>query len=243
MKLLFLTLISFSAFGSDWMPLSNIQSNSSQAYQLESDCKKSGEQCLDVGDEPEIVKLGFFTLSDIMEDDHEKPLWGSRSMVESCDGEEDCKAKALLKECSQDREAYYNAEYSETWCNKIVGYIQKPSGRKTIQTDQQALSAHKSFEALKTQMANAKNKVKALRECLAGVIDLLVLRNASKNLTTAQVDQMVQTYQPIMSLLQAVSGVTAKEKILAASADGVFITEGDKSALTQEIDKCLLLAQ
>lgn len=231
--------ISFTTMASNWMPVSKIESKSSQAYQLESECKKSGEQCLDIGDEPLVVTKGFFTLSEVTEDDLSEPLWGSRSMIESCDGEDDCKIKAVEKNCADEREAFYNADYSETWCNKIVGYMQKSTGVKSILIDLQALVAYKTAANLKAIFAAQRSYVSKLRECLAGVIDLLVLRNSSKLLSTAQVEQMVQTYQPIMALLQAVSGVTAKEKILAVSADGVLITEGDKVALTQEIDKCL----
>lgn len=56
MKFLFLAfLISFSAMASNWMPVSKIQSQSVQAYQLESECLKTGEQCIDVGDDPRVV--------------------------------------------------------------------------------------------------------------------------------------------------------------------------------------------
>lgn len=240
MKTILITLlISFSALASNWMPISKIESKSSQAYQLELDCLKTGEQCIDVGSEPYAISLGFGILTPILEDDFENPIWGSRSMIVKCADETDCIAIHETRECVDGRTSFYSVDDLEVWCNKIVGYQQKDFGKKSFSIDTAAFNSYKATQSAIAQGSAIRNQIKSLRECLAGVIDLLVLRNASKNLTTEQVDQMVQTYQPIMALLQAVSGVTAKEKIQAVSADGVLVTENDKIALTQEIDKCL----
>jgi hypothetical protein len=240
MKILFLLLlVSFSAMASNWMPLSVIQSRGVSAFSLESDCSKTGEQCFDVGVSPEAVKLGYYSIENEMIDDHSAPIWGSRSMVEACSGESDCQAKALAKECTGGREPFYNAEYSETWCNKIVGYEKIASGRKTFSIDQAALQSYKNIEYSKAQLEAGIQMAQRLQNCGERVMALMLVRNQPKKLSTGQVKQLVAVYSNIKELLESGSLLSAKEEIQSVSADGVLVTENDKAALTQELDKCL----
>lgn len=222
MKYLFLLLISLNCFASNWMPESLIDSHSNQAFQIQSSCEAVHSKCFDIGDEPEIVTRGFVT---VIND------WGAESEIEECSSESDCTTKLESKSCLDGLQKFSSNDFTRVYCIQFLG--------KKIEKN---LSGFASYKAVKAQLAvfvTGKNTVKELRECLAGVIDLLVLRNSSKNLNQNQVEQMVQTYGPIMDLLHAVSGHTAKAKIQEVSADGVLVTEGDKIALTQEIDRCL----
>jgi wobble nucleotide-excising tRNase len=74
--------------------------------------------------------------------------------------------------------------------------------------------------------------------CGKDTMAYLLVRNAQKQLSTAQVKQLVEAYATIKSLLESGSLTTAKEEISAAVADGVIVTEADKTALNQFIDGC-----
>lgn len=176
MKYLFLAFITLTAMASNWVPESKIQSHSSQAYQLESECLKSGELCFDVGDEPEIVSAGFASVSE----------------------------------------------------SELV-------------TDEEGFLAYKAGKLQQSNMAAALAAAKKIRNCGESVIDLILVRNQAKGLSTSQVKIMVGTYAPIQGLLTSGSLVSAKEEILNVTADGVLVTEGDKTALAARIDECLAL--
>lgn len=234
--LLIIVLFSINSFAG-FVAESKINQCDRIDYTSPSTCQESeSESCYQVPNDS--GECGIFKLQDILIDDLSNPIWGSRSMVEPCIDENDCKARHEAKVCTDGRSSFYSIDDLEVWCNKIVGYQKIVTGKEMV-VDQTLKFQKDAEKAVAQAIANARSQVKALRECLAGVIDLLIIRNSTKNLTVEQVDQMVQTYQPIMALLQAVSGVTAKEKIQEVSADGVLVTENDKIALTQEIDKCL----
>ena len=126
------------------MPVSKIQAQSSQGFQIKETCETiSREQCLDVGNEPEIISLGFFTLEDVTEDDLDNPIWGTRSMVEQCADLADCLVIHSAKECAEDRQSYYSEDDLEVWCNKVVGYQQRVVGKSLVK-DQVSFDSHKS---------------------------------------------------------------------------------------------------
>lgn len=223
----------------NWMPVSGIQSGKMEGYSLQSDCvAQKAEQCIDVGEEPAVVEEGFVSLEDVFEDDLSSPIWEAKSEVEACEGEEDCRLKLVSKFCEQEKKSFISEDFTEVYCTQIVGYNQKVGSKKLV-INTAGWNQLKQERAQKAQAQAIKNQVKSLRECLAGVIDTLVIRNASKGLTKPQVKQMVQAYQPIMALLQSASGATARDEILAVNADGLLVTEADKTALVLEIDKCL----
>ena len=99
--------------------------------------------------------------------------------------------------------------------------------------------AFKSSESQKAQVESGIAKAQNLRACGERVMALMLVRNQPKNLTTAQVKQVVSTYSSIKSLLGSGSLVSAREEILAVTADGVLVTDTDKTALASEVDKCL----
>ena len=74
-------------------------------------------------------------------------------------------------------------------------------------------------------------QTKALR-----VIALIGHLNEQKNLTQEQVISFAQTYSGIQLMLLGLSIPTARAMIAAVVADGVIVTEADKTALLAEID-------
>jgi len=222
MKFLILLLVSLTASASNWMPLSKIQSQSLQAYQLEEDCTKLGEQCLDVGDEPEIVKEGFTSLQDNY----------SKSEVESCLDEADCQSKHEAKICTDSGEtSIKNLELLEVYCSKFLS--------KSLVKDNSGWSGFKAGKATEAQLEAGISLATNLRKCGERVMALMLVRNQPKGLTTTQVKQLVSAYASIKGLLESGSLASAKEEIQAVTADGVLVTNADKTALSAEIDKCL----
>lgn len=221
MKFLILFL-SLSAQASNWMPISKIDAQSNQAYQLESECQRqSGEQCLDVGNEPQKVALGFASAEDHY----------LKENTESCLDEIDCEQTFQNLSCNEDYQKIKNLDLLQVYCTKLVG--------KKLVLDEASWQAYQSAQNLASQQLQALNQAKSMRQCGSSVMDLVLVRNAPKALTTEQVKQLVVTMNPIKSLLETGSLVTAKEEVQAISPDGIIITEADKVAVTAAIDSCL----
>ena len=116
---------------------------------------------------PENFKCETFSEQDIMVDDKTKPNWGTRSKIGSCEGESDCKSKALLLECLDNRISYYNEEYSEVWCNKIIDYQKKKSGEKHFSIDPNKKALYEAeLLTLKTARNDTQNALKAIKNKL-----------------------------------------------------------------------------
>jgi hypothetical protein len=77
-------------------------------------------------------------------------------------------------------------------------------------------------------------------ECGKSTQRLLLIRNAQKSpaLNTTQIKALVALSVPMKALLDTGSLVSAQEEIASFVADGVVITEADKTALIQHIDGC-----
>lgn len=239
MKHIILSLILFSnlVHAENWLNHSKIKSGSVEAYSLKSDCERiSGEECFDLGDNPSSV----FSEVDVEVDDTSKPLY-SKSEIQSCASIGECDQIHSSKTCSNELEtSIKNYELLEVYCSRFLGYEKKLE--KTIQLDSQKLSAWQSQEANKaTERAREMAIQTALKriECGKRVIGLLVVRNASKTLTTAQIGQINTVYAPIKGLIDTGSLVTAKEQMQAITPDGLLITTEDKNDLIQEITKCI----
>lgn len=217
--LLILIFISFESFAG-FVAGSKINQCDRADYISPSLCsEKEGEKCFKVPNDS--GECGIFKLVDT--------YGGPRKSVDDCTSEANCKALLSQKVCLSSQAAFIDENYKFVYCMDKIG--------KEISIDDQLKTQKDSEKSQATAIANVRAQVKRLRECLAGVVDTLVIRNASKNLTETQVEQMVVKYQPIIDLLYAVSGATAKTKIIAVQPDSL-ITEADKTALVQEIDKC-----
>lgn len=83
-------------------------------------------------------------------------------------------------------------------------------------------------------MVDAKSAI----DCGLKVKSRMLVQNASKSLTDTQKINILSTYSTIDALLSAGSLATARVEILAVTADGVMVTEADKTALVAELDLC-----
>lgn len=239
MKYLILTLLLFTkiSFAENWLNQTKIKSGSGEAYSLKADCERiSGEVCFDLGGNPSSI----FSEIDIEVDDNSKPIY-SKNEIQPCVSDASCDLIFLTKTCTNPQESLIkNYDLQEVYCSRFLSYEKKL--QKSIALDSQKLSAWQTQEVVKNQAGQKEAGVQvAIRkiDCGKRVIALLVLRNAPKGLTTAQVAQLNSVYAPIKGLLETASLVTAKQYIEATVADGVIITEADKVDLANETQKCI----
>ena len=211
MKFSILLLLSLSAYGSNWVPISKIQSQSPQAYQLESECLKTGEQCLDIGDEPQALSLGFVSL----EDNYLK------SDAQDCADESDCDTKFVALACSQnDWTKIKNLELLQVYCVKLAG--------KKLVKDVSGFNAHKASEQSKAQINQIiANGAKADADCKR-VLHLIGGFNLLPGRTSAQAGEMAATFADAKAKLQDGRPGAAKAAIQAIPVDGVLVTQSMK---------------
>lgn len=125
---------------------------------------------------------------------------------------------------------------------EISPYI--PAWVETIPARTEVIPAEYLKEILDTDAQDAEEiQEQKLQEKIklidAGkrVIALFNLRNETKSLTGEQIAQLVTTFASIKGLLETGSLKTAKYLIGQVVADGVIVTDGDKTALIAELDK------
>ena len=235
--LLSLAIFTVTTHAENWLNHSKIKSGSVEAFSLKSDCERiSGEKCFDIGEYPSSV----YSEVDVEVDDYSKPNY-LKADTQSCLSESDCSAKFLALVCSQnDYEKIKNLDLLQVYCSKFVGYDKKLE--KSIALDSAKVSALNAQKAIEAQAATKEAGIQfALKriECGKRVIGLLVLRNSTKTLTTANVAQINTVYAPIKGLIDTGSLITAKEQMELITPDGTLITQEDKNELVQEINKCL----
>jgi hypothetical protein len=158
----------------------------------------------------------------------------AKENTEACSSMEDCDAKFILLSCGQGFEAIKNYELLEVYCIKP---IMKVEGKKLVNNPTKQL-AYEQAQLAKAQLASALALAEKAQVCGRSAMALLLVRNASKNLSTAQVKTMVANYASVKQLLESGSLTSAQEEISAVVADGVLITEADKSALIAHINGC-----
>jgi hypothetical protein len=235
-SILTILIISNISHGANMAPVSEVEKKILDCeYPLTSSGSCQGS-CIEIKKE---FNCKYSELADEEIDDYSKPTWATRSMVEVCSGQADCEQKVSDKVCVDERHALTDAEFTETWCNKITGYEQVLSGNKIIVENATKKAAYETAKAASDAMEAAIEQAYKAINHGKRVIALLVVRNASKGLTTAQIEQMNLTYSEIKNLLETGSLVTAKEKIELITPDGTIVTESDKTALVSEINKFL----
>lgn len=235
MKYLFLIFFSITAQASNFIPVSSVVNNTNAGYSLLSDCQKASaphEVCADIGDQP----VSTYEVYTYQVDDESKPNF-SKNNIEICTDIEDCKLKVQSKICLNSEYAIYTPAL-ELYCTKIISYEQKTM--KSIRQSSVLLSSYIAQKALKEadelQEQKLQEKIKLI-DAGKRVIALLNLRNESKALTGEQIAQMVSTFAQIKGLLETGSLKTAKYAISQVVADGVVVTNEDKTALIAELDK------
>lgn len=115
--------------------------------------------------------------------------------------------------------------------------IMKVDGKKLVESPVKK-AAREAAMAIKAQQDAALASAMKAMDCGKSAQATMLVRNASKNLTTAQVKQIVATYAPIKGLLDTGSLQSAVEEIQAIQADGVLVTESDKEAIIAHINQC-----
>lgn len=230
MKFLILFLISFNLYA-NYIPESQVENCDSKTVWMKR--SKCGANCIKLD---KSYNCNYSELEDEMIDDAENPIWATRSMVEACSGQSDCEQKLADKVCVDERRAFTNAEFTETWCNKITGFAQKLSGRKIIVENSTKKSSYESDKAAKAaQEAALDSQFKDMdfgKELYAKVM----LLNKSKGLSKAQRKQLRKDLKDIRDDLADGDICSAREDISALVADGTLIREEDKTAVLALID-------
>lgn len=236
MKFLIIALLfSLTANASNFIPVSSVLNNTQAGYSLLADCQKASaldEVCVDISSNP----IKTYEIYTYLADDETKPIY-SKSSIELCADLDDCRLKIQTKTCLNDESPVFTLEL-ELYCTKLTGYQQKTL--KSIRQSSALLTEHLTQKALKDaeviQEQKLQEKIKLI-DAGKRVVALLNLRNEPKNLTGEQIGQMVTTFASIKGLLETGSLKTAKYLIGQVVADGVIVTESDKTALIAELDK------
>lgn len=253
MKILILLFIFTASASAGWVKQSEITGAGAKNVYLKK--KYCGSDCVKI---PTGYNKNYYDLEDEYIDDPQKPIWATRSMIESCSGEDACKALALSKmqktpvdcvaddtrldcqsqKCTDYRTSFYNAEYSEVWCNKISGFEKKLSGRKILSRNESKKTQFETTEAAKKADEMAMAAASKALDCGKKVISRMLLQNKPKSLSKAQVRNLVKTYKDIKNLLDTGSLESAREDILAVTLNPPIVTQADKDALVAELDAC-----
>lgn len=112
------------------------------------------------------------------------------------------------------------------------------TGNKILVESQQRKSEYESAQSAKTQLEYAMVTARKSQSCGNDTMAYMLVRNAPKGLSNSQKISLVETYSTIKALLETGSLESAKLQITAAVADGVVVTESDKTALNAYIDGC-----
>lgn len=202
---------------SNWMTLSEIQKKGVQGYSMEADCERSGEQCLDVGEEPTIVSTGFA----LVEDD-----WGPEIDPQSCDGEESCQSLNQTKNCFS-LEKFISADYSRVYCVEKI---------KKLVKDLPGFTSYKNVLLVKAQTEALIANGKKAREACQRVLDLIGGFNLLPGRTSDQAGQMTASFAEAKQLLQDGRPLAAKIAIQAIPVDGVLVTQTMKDLAISQLE-------
>lgn len=233
-------LFSANAFSATFFPVGK---NGAKAFYIEKGKCETIEEavCYDVSGKD----LRFYLLQSTEVDDLSKPIFKTQYNVDSCDNPEECGVLAVNKAATcTDAQGDYAGWAENTilpgykvFCTGIEGYEKKTV--VDLALDAELQSQVLAADAVKTANETAMQTVKRRMACGKNVQATMVLRNASKNLTTEQVKSFAATYAEIKSLLDTASLVTAKAEVEAIAPDGTLVTNDDKTAIIQAIDACL----
>ena len=170
MKLLLLILIllfSFSSFAG-YVKESELQKSCDQVRHFKSNKKDCVGKCYSITKDYKCKTHSFYP---IMVNDLENPNWGTRSMIENCFNETDCKNKIKTHACIDDRHAIYGLMQTEPgdeweyWCNKILDYPQIDSGLKELKEDPIKKAAYLAGKkAIKDAEKEEKDLIKSLKD-------------------------------------------------------------------------------
>lgn len=237
MRLILLLLLSLNSFAANFVSPRIVDGVLPQAYELQKECERVEQvDCVDIANNP--VKIYETYLNP--EDDLTKPVYAAASNVTPCASEQAC-LDLFATLCVEPLEPYYQVIEGgfQAYCTRIVGYEPKDVTRIRISEAKQTLyQAELVLKAQAAAFAAADAQASKAMECGNSAQRLLLIRNASKTLTTAQIKSLVAATASMKALLDTGSLNSAQEEIAAFTADGVIITEADKTALIQHINGC-----
>jgi hypothetical protein len=182
------------------------------------ECKaRSQEQCLDIGDEPEILSAGFVQLQND---------WGPEQEVELCDGQMLCQSALEQKTCSSSLQKFISADFTKVYCVELLG--------KHLVKDLSGFSGYKAGKIAQAQIESLISNGKKAREACQRVLDLIGGFNLLPGRTSDQAGQMVSAFAEAKAALQDGRPTAAKVAIQAIPVDGVLVTQQMKDlALVQ----------
>jgi hypothetical protein len=151
-----------------------------------------------------------------------------------CTDELDCDAKFIELSCSLDEEKIKNYDLLSVYCAKPIYKIE---GKKLVESASKK-AAYEAAQASKKQLEIELLMVQKARDCGSRAINVMSLRNAKKGLSKEQRKQILTIYEDIKNMLDVGSLDNAKDAITSAIADGVLITEQDKTAMIEAIVSC-----
>ena len=152
----------------------------------------------------------------------------------SCSDIADCDAKFIELSCSLDEEKIKNYDLLSVYCAKP---IYKIDGKKLVENAEKK-AAYEAAQASKKQLEIELVQVQKARDCGSRAINVMSLRNAKKGLSKEQRKQILTIYEDIKNMLDVGSLDNAKDAINSATADGILITEADKSSMIESIVGC-----
>lgn len=146
---------------------------------------------------------------------------------------QDCDTKFAALVCAEGT-AIKNYDLLEVYCAKDV-----MKATKQFAHVEEKLTAFHAKQAASAAYNLAELQALKAMECGKYVIRMMLIRNASKSLTTAQSKETITLYRDIVSLLEVGSMKAAKEEIQAVQVNEPIATEADKNALVDGINRCM----
>lgn len=241
MKFLFLILFPLMAYAENFVSPRIVEAQLPQAYQLKADCENvEGEECVDL----DIAKLPtkVYETFSMNADDTSKPIYEAASNVSPCQSADECASIVSQSNfCPSTHLGLFRFDENkkEAYCTRIIAYQQKELRKVRVSEAKKTLyDAEVLALAQKRAYQVADAAAQKAVDCGKATQRLLLIRNAQKNLTTAQIKQMVKQYADTINLLDTGSLVSAVEEINAVQPDGVLVTTADKAALIAHINGC-----
>jgi hypothetical protein len=223
-----LCVFSTSVFAGAFAPVGKagyVEATYPKFHETKEQCEQSeGHACYEVGDCPD----KFCELVDNYALDYV-----AQRQYESCLDEADCDDKFSRIVCTEGQEIK-NYESLSVYC---AVNVMKSEGKKLVENAEKK-AAYEAAQASKKQLEIELVQVQKARDCGSRAINVMSLRNAKKGLSKLQRKQILTIYEDIKNMLDVGSLDNAKDAINSATADGILITELDKSSMIESIVGC-----
>lgn len=238
MKQLLILIYLFSLNASaDWVKVSDFDTCGVTGYYDKHTCENEQASVCAKRPQGHESDCNIFNLSDATIDDLEKPIWGTRSMIETCADTETCQLIHVNKQCTDGRQSFWSLEDLEVWCNKITGYEQKFSHKIAV-VDPVKHSQREAANLAYEQEALLEKQITLRMECGNKTIIESSKMNAKKGFTNAQVMAFSAQFADIASLLKLGATDSAKE-LIDASEPNELISQQELDYLSSFLVNCV----